>query len=80
MATDVHKATQHDPYQLGWDDGYAEGYACRLSDVTESFMPPQNDFQVEAAARWVHSRMAAHITYVDAIGLVRGMVREGMKA
>ena len=67
-------------YELGWSDGYAEGYGARLVDVTEPFMPPANDFQVEAAARWLHSRMAAHVSYVDAIGLVRGMVREGMKS
>jgi hypothetical protein len=26
-------------YQLGWDDGYAEGYACKLADATERFNP-----------------------------------------
>ena len=70
---------QYDPYQLGWDDGYAEGYACKLADVTEPFMPPTNEFQVEAAARWLHSKLAAHISYVKALGLVRGMIREGQK-
>ena len=63
-----------------WDDGYAEGYACKLADVTEPFAPPKREFEVEAAARWLHSRLAAYCTYADAIGLVRGMVQAGMHA
>ena len=70
----------YDPYQTGWDDGYAEGYACKLADLTEPFAPPQKEFEVESAARWLHSRLAAYLSYVEAIGLVRGMVREGKKA
>lgn len=72
--------TTNGPYELGWSDGYAEGYGARLVDVTEPFNPPANDFQVEAAARWLHSRLSAHIDYATAIGFVRGAVREGMKA
>lgn len=79
MSERQNQTTERGPYQLGWDDGYAEGYACRLADVTEPFNPPQSDFEVETAARWLHVRLAAHISYVDAIGLIRGAVREGMK-
>jgi hypothetical protein len=41
--------TERDRYQLGWDDGYAEGYGARLVDLTELFMPAVTDAMVEAA-------------------------------
>ena len=67
-------AQQYDPYQLGWDDGYAEGYAAKLEDVTELFMPAGCDHEIEAAAKYLCSKRAS-ISYVDALGLVRGMFR-----
>ena len=64
-------------YQLGWDDGYAEGYAVKLVDATEPFNPPSNEFQIEAAAEHLYSRLSAYIDYPAAIGLVRGMLKAG---
>lgn len=66
--------SQSTPYQLGWDDGYAEGYGAKLVDVTEQFMPAGVDHEVEAAARYLMSKRA-DLSLADAIGLARGMFR-----
>jgi len=49
-ACDCSGHSQTTPYQLGWDEGYAEGYGAKLVDVTELFMPAGVDHEVEAAA------------------------------
>lgn len=67
-------AETHNSYQLGWNDGYAEGYGAKLVDVTELFMPAGADQEVEAAARYLMSQRAG-LTLSDAIGLARGMFR-----
>lgn len=67
-------STETTPYQLGWDDGYAEGYGAKLVDVTELFMPAGADREVEAAARYLMSKRA-DLSLADAIGLARGMFR-----
>lgn len=61
-------------YLLGWDDGYAEGYAVKLEDVTELFMPPAGTANVEAAARYLMSKRA-DLSLPDAIGLARGAIK-----
>lgn len=70
----VSQSTRHDPYQLGWDDGYAEGYGAKLVDVTELFMPAGVDREIEAAAKYLASQRA-DLTFPQAIGLARGMFR-----
>jgi hypothetical protein len=63
-------------YQLGWDDGYAEGYACKLADATESFRPAslQAPELVERVADHVARKYAAYFTRGDALGLARAML------
>ncbi len=63
-------------YQTGWDDGYAEGYACKLVDVTQPFMPSGDQAEIEAVADWLQRKYATHFHLrAEAIGLARGMIR-----
>ena len=66
-----------DGYQLGWNDGYAEGYACKLTDVTEPFMPSGDATEIEAVADWLQRKYGG--TWLknrsEAIGMARGMIR-----
>ena len=65
-------------YELGWNDGYTEGYAVKLVDVTEPFMPTEENFNIEKAARWFQTKYSvAFPTYSDAIGAVRGILKAG---
>lgn len=69
------EATSSPSYTLGWNDGYAEGYACKLVDVTEPFMPAGDAADIEAGADYVAQKYAA--TFPDrasAIGVVRGIL------
>jgi hypothetical protein len=62
-------------YDLGWNDGYAEGYACKLTDATEPFSPRSlNKAEaVEATAKRLHTRYG--IEQSEAIGAARMMFR-----
>lgn len=63
-------------YQLGWDDGYAEGYASKLADVTAPFMPTGDVAEIEAVADWLLRKYATTFTNrSEAIGAARGMIR-----
>ena len=63
-------------YQLGWDDGYAEGYACKLIDITEPFMPTGSMAEIEAVASWLQNKYAKTFEgRSEAIGAARGMIR-----
>jgi hypothetical protein len=74
MADQVSPTTRSS-YQLGWDDGYVEGYACKLVDVTEPFMPSGDIPQIEAAADWLMRKHALVFTIrSEAIGIARGMI------
>ena len=66
--------SERDRYQLGWDDGYAEGYGAKLVDVTELFMPAGAGREIEAGADYLLAQRA-DLTRADAIGLVRGIFR-----
>lgn len=70
--------TERDRYQLGWDDGYAEGYGAKLVDVTELFMPKGTDREIAAGALYLVSKRA-DISMADAIGLMRGIFRAANK-
>lgn len=63
-------------YQNGWDDGYAEGYACKLADATEPFSPTSaRPEEVLAAANYLRKKFKAYfVTDADAIGTARGML------
>ena len=71
--------TWRNNYQLGWDDGYAEGYGAKLVDVTEQFMPAGADSEIEAGADYLMSKRAG-LSKADAIGLVRGIFRDARKS
>jgi len=64
------------PYETGWNDGYAEGYACKLADVTAPFMPAGTAEEITRVADWLQRNYAE--TYrgdrPSAIGLARGMI------
>lgn len=65
-------------YDCGWDDGYAEGYACKLADATEPFSPISaiKPVQVEAVADWLMSKYkAVFADRSDAIGMARGRLK-----
>lgn len=65
----------YNPYQAGWSDGYAEGYAAKLLDVTEPFMPTGAPAEIEAAATWLQKKYSAYFSdRHEAIGLVRGVI------
>jgi hypothetical protein len=49
-------------YELGWSDGYAEGYACKLQDVTESFMPKGSPAEIEAVAIWLQRKYSLYFS------------------
>jgi hypothetical protein len=66
-----------DRYQLGWNDGYAEGYGCKLVDATEPFNPQHLTAPdiVEAVATMLQRRYAS--TFPDrpsAVGCARLML------
>lgn len=65
-------------YVAGWNDGYAEGYACKLADATEPFAPASADLpsKIEAAADLIQSRYRVYFgsDRPAAIGLARSIV------
>lgn len=65
-------------YQTGWDDGYAEGYGCKLADATEAFNPSSLAVPtaVEAVADMLLTNYAATFTdRLSAIGCARAMLK-----
>ena len=64
-------------YRLGWNDGYSEGYACKLADATEPFIPTLQvrPDEVQAVASWLLKKYSALIAdESEAIGVARGML------
>ena len=66
-------------YQLGWNDGYSEGYACKLADATEPFDPASSQLpdRIERAADHILKRYKALFgeDRSEAIGLARGIAK-----
>lgn len=64
-------------YDLGWNDGYAEGYACKLADATAPFNPASvaAPEMVERVADYIARKYAAHFNRIDALGLARAMLK-----
>lgn len=66
-----------DAYSLGWNDGYAEGYACKLADATEPFRLASATLPdaIERAADYVQRKYAVIFAgdRPAAIGLVRAV-------
>ena len=65
-------------YDLGWSDGYAEGYACKLADATGVFAPSSLEVPeaVEAVATYLMRKYSK--TFGDrpsAIGCARAMFK-----
>jgi hypothetical protein len=66
--------TETASYQLGWNDGYAEGYGCKLVDVGSPFMPTGTAEEIEAMADYLMRQHALVFTIrCEAIGVARGM-------
>lgn len=65
------------PYALGWDDGYSEGYACKLADATEPFNPASLS-RADAVTLIAALLQKKHAVYFasdsDAIGAARQIV------
>ncbi len=69
-------SAESNPYESGWSDGYAEGYACKLADVTHPFMPAGTAEEIDRVADWLQTRYAStHGDRDKAIGMARGMIR-----
>lgn len=69
-------------YSLGWNDGYAEGYGCKLADATAPFNPQSLEAPetVERVADMLQRKFAS--TFSDrpsAIGCARAMIRSAMR-
>lgn len=66
-------------YALGFDDGYAEGYACKLADATTTFNPSSADLpdRIEEAANHLQRKYAKVFDgdRAAAIGLARQMAK-----
>lgn len=66
-------------YKVGWDDGYSEGYACKLADATEPFAPVSAELpdRIQRAAELIQKRYA--VLFADdrpaAIGLARSIAK-----
>jgi hypothetical protein len=67
-------------YQSGFDDGYVEGYECKLADLGVDFAPTGVTLEVDAAATWLMLHYAAHFSRVEAIGAARAMLRAAKEA
>jgi mono/diheme cytochrome c family protein len=65
--------TTKSPYDLGWGDGYAEGYAAKMVDVGKPFMPAGTAAEIEAMADYLMNKHVGQFTRPDAIGVARGM-------
>ena len=75
MSVVAQKGEERSSYDLGWSDGYAEGYGCKLSDATEPFAP--RSLNKAKAIEAVAARLVSHygIERSEAIGAARGMFR-----
>lgn len=68
--------TEDDRYQSGWGDGYAEGYACKLADVTAPFTPTGTAEEATRVADWLQRKYARDYSdRAKAIGMARGMIK-----
>ena len=66
-------------YNLGFDDGYAEGYGAKLKDATEPFNPAAAELpeRIEEAADHIQRKYAKVFDgdRAGAIGLARSIAR-----
>lgn len=78
----VSQTTAQSEYTLGWNDGYSEGYACKLADVTEPFMPTGGVAEIETVADMLQVRLAVIFANdrSGAIGLARSIVMAARSA
>jgi hypothetical protein len=67
----------YDPYATGWKNGYAEGYACKLVDVTNPFMPSGTAEEITRVADWLQTKYSRDYgaDRPGAIRMARGMIK-----
>lgn len=73
----LNPAPSNSGYQTGWNDGYSEGFACKLADVSAPFMPSGTAAEIEHVADWLQRNYGTTFgaDRSEAIGMARGMIR-----